>query len=289
MRKLFIECIENGDVDQLQVLLKKDRTLATRKENGDTMLHKAVQNRNIAIISLLLDYGAQHNPNRSGQTPLHLAATYGLVEIMQALLERGATIDEVDDNGESPLYIAVKHAGQMMAYHFSDTETCDRFFNAVNLLLKWGADTNLANKQGETPLLAASWYGNVQLTQLLLCYFADVNKANNKGESPLFAAAARGHLAVVEILLDNQAKINQADKEARTPVYMAQFYGHIVVAELLEEVEVRVSQENSRSIASCADFFSPANSQCPRDSEDDSDSDDFNFSPVAPYSRRHSS
>lgn len=290
MLKLFIRCIQSGDVDQLKLLLKKDRKLATQlNKNRDTMLHIAVQARNIAVIRLLLEYGAQHKANGSGQTPLHLAATYGQIDIMRVLLKEGASVNERDDNGDTPLYIAIDHAGRMIAYHFSDISTCDRFIGAVILLLLNGANTNLANKKGDTPLLAAAWCGNTQLTVFLLQFSAEVNKANKKGESPLFAAAARGHTGVVEILLAHNAKINQTNKQDQTPFDIARVYGHIVVIKLLEET--RMFQKNSPSIALHSDFFrienSPVDSQCPPDSDDDSDCDDLRFSPVSPYPRRH--
>ncbi len=296
MLKALIHCIQNENVEQLQALLEENRALAVGRKHGNTMLHLAVQRRNTAIIQLLLDYEAEQKPNRHGQTPLHLAAIYGHIEIMEMLLEYGAPIDAVDERGDSPLYIAVSHAGQMMAYHGADISTCDKFIKAVFLLVINGANPNLANKDGGTPLLAAAWYGNASLVDFLLQYSAEINQRNKKGESPLFAAAARGHVEVVKTLLKHGAKVDQPNEDGKTPLDIARIYGHIAVVELLEEA--RSLQKNSHSVGLRTHFFkienSPADSLCAKDSEDESDcedesdSEDEDFNPVLRYQRRNS-
>ena len=43
------------------------------------------------------------------ETPLHLAARNGHLEIAQHLLEKGANIDMKDENFATPLLLAAKH------------------------------------------------------------------------------------------------------------------------------------------------------------------------------------
>lgn len=206
---------------------------------------------------------------------------------MEVLLNDGAQINWVNVDGNTPLYILVKNAAQMLAYHHSDVDTCNRYKDAVKVLLCYGPDVNLANKIGETPLLAAAWKGNVELIEWLLQSSARVNQANKQARSPLFAAAAGGHIDAVRVLLEAGANLEQADEDAKTPMDIAAMYGHRAVVALLEKA--KEPRENSCSVAPYAYFSkldkSPVNSICPNDSEN---SEDLSDNLVFHYNRSHS-
>ena len=46
-------------------------------------------------------------PNPKGDYPLHIASMKGDLELMEALLEKGADIDCIDSKGNSVLFLAV--------------------------------------------------------------------------------------------------------------------------------------------------------------------------------------
>lgn len=66
----------------------------------------------------------------------------------------------------------------------------------VNILLEAGADVNMANAHGNTPLFVAAQNGHDVVVITLLQAGADANKANKTGKTPLFFAAIRGTLGV---------------------------------------------------------------------------------------------
>ncbi len=68
--------------------------------------------------------------NKTGWTPLHYAASGGMLAVISLLLENYAYIDATSPNGTTPL---------MMAAHYGSTE-------AVQLLLDEGADPTLKNQ-----------------------------------------------------------------------------------------------------------------------------------------------
>jgi ankyrin repeat protein len=89
----------------------------SKHEMGVTPLHAALFGRRPEMAMLLLNNGA--NPlikrggkgwPRAGWTALHYAAGFGFVSVVELLLERGALIDEIDetdDEGKTPLDVAV--------------------------------------------------------------------------------------------------------------------------------------------------------------------------------------
>ena len=86
----------------------------------------------------------------------------------------------------------------------------------VRLLLEIGADINLANSAGDTPLYVASERGNVEMVRILLEKGADINQAESNGQTPLMIAVGMGHEEVVEALLEYGANLNAKTSEGYT-------------------------------------------------------------------------
>jgi uncharacterized protein len=79
----------------------------------------------------------------------------------------------------------------------------------MNVLLKAGADIKKAEREGETPLMAAARAGSVPAVKLLIDHGADVNARESlQDETALMWATADGHLDVVDTLLKAHADPN---------------------------------------------------------------------------------
>lgn len=75
-------------------------------------------------------------------------------------------------------------------------------------MLRQGADANVANNLGETPLHQAADSGQTALAQLLLDYRGDPNFQQNDGDTPLHHACFRGDPQMVALLLRHGANPN---------------------------------------------------------------------------------
>ena len=94
----------------------------------------------------LLELGADINVrNHKGQTALHCAAKAGFLKVIQLLIEKGATIDAVDNNGETALFEAIR----------STIKSGEKQRAALEALLVKGANPNVKNRKGLTPLQVA--------------------------------------------------------------------------------------------------------------------------------------
>ncbi|CAB0043268.1 unnamed protein product, partial [Trichogramma brassicae] len=120
-------------------------------ETGDSPLHLAARYDHKEVMECLLRSGANPNlANRDKWTPLHTISRYGrYVDTAKRLFEisdevnRPVQINARDEFGQTPLYLAVENASQEM----------------FAVLLRRGANPNLANELGHTPLHIIGWSG----------------------------------------------------------------------------------------------------------------------------------
>jgi uncharacterized protein len=162
--------------------------------------------------------------------PLTLAALGGHLEIAKLLLDAGAPVNPMSNDGSALL---------MGAW--------GRHESIVHLLLQAGANVNLASASGETPLMAAALKGHVAIAKLLLDQGANVNAQTTKGttdffntsppvcgESALHLASAEGIREMVELLLANGASKGVVDHSGQRPMHWAARHHHESLISLLK-------------------------------------------------------
>ena len=94
----------------------------------------------------LLELGADIDVrNYKGKTALHYAAKAGFLKVIRLLIEKGATINALDNNGETALFEAIR----------STIKDSEKQRAAIEALLVKGADPNFKNGKGQTPLQVA--------------------------------------------------------------------------------------------------------------------------------------
>jgi ankyrin repeat protein len=97
-------------------------------------------------VQRLLELGADIDVrNYKGKTALHYAAKAGFLKVINLLIEKGATVDATDQDGETPLFEAIR----------STIKDGEKQLAALEALLVNGANPNLRNQKGLTVLQVA--------------------------------------------------------------------------------------------------------------------------------------
>ncbi|KAF3013684.1 hypothetical protein E8E14_000401 [Neopestalotiopsis sp. 37M] len=145
-------------------------------------------------------------------TALHIACRFADDEIVKILLDEGASINERNRNGDTPLMEACRRR----TYELSTTQ------NVVQLLLESGNDSgiNSANKHQSTALTIACQHSSAEIVEKLLKGGAETDIADDDGDTPLILAARHGTEQMVghilsrcpEKQLGKPRKIDRANK-----------------------------------------------------------------------------
>lgn len=101
------EAAKNGDLKAVQEYLERKKPLDSQDHRGITPLGYAIGANRIAVVKLLLDNRA--NPfavDASGNSGLHYAAGYGRKELVEYLLKVGASVQQSNAQGQTPLAVA---------------------------------------------------------------------------------------------------------------------------------------------------------------------------------------
>ena len=187
-------------------------------------IHDASKAGNLAGVQAELDKGVDVNEVDRGfynLTPLHWALSKGVAEL---LISEGADVNAITLEGSTPLHFAAFNGYKEIA----------------ELLIDNGADVNVINNElAGTPLITAlDWaiqQGKTETADLLRKHGGMTSGELASGMAPLHAAARKGLKEVVELLIANGADVNVKDKVGETPLDFAINKNRTETADLLRE------------------------------------------------------
>lgn len=108
---------------------------------------------------------------------------------------------------------------------------------AAGEIIHHGANVELKNYVGATPLHVAAGHGQLEVAKVLLESDARVNvRDDHLGYTPLHEAAHVGHSALVSLLMDAGANHLQKDKRGKRATDIAMEQGHVAIVNLIESM-----------------------------------------------------
>ena len=251
------QAISKGYLEFAQVLHKLGKSVLFKDEDGNNILHLAMQQTNIEVPKWLLSLNGVKNLinafNHNQKSPLLLAIenkspmasilmdnvvnikkdldltklptiskaiSGGHVGYLQLLHNLGKNVLIKDDDGNNILHLAVKQ----------DNVEVPKWLLSLKGVKSLINDTN---HQSLTPIHEAVKNSNLKAIKLLIKHGAKVNSKNESNVTPLHSAAMKTSTEMVEILIKNGAKINAQDKNGYTPMHCAAMKVQVDIIRLL--------------------------------------------------------
>jgi ankyrin repeat protein len=220
---------------------------------GETILMRAVANRDVDLVRLLLHKGA-HTEAKAGKNslnPLLAASVRGNVEIMKALVDGGADLQTFcttfDGEVRNALHLAIRSrsieavkfllANGLKTYHRRsgsrplNTAGGDRSKPDAPMLLflieQGVGDVSAVDEHGQTALQSiAALYSecSADITEslaVLLDHGTGIDQLSREGQSALHIAVDCGTIQAVSLLLDRGANVALADRDGQTALHKA--------------------------------------------------------------------
>lgn len=156
--------------------------------------------------------------DENGDSALHHAASKGIPNIIQLLIDLGIDVKKQNKSKENALMLAVKtgHA------------------DATAKLLKYSNGVKDNDLEGNTPLILAAMNGDHQIVEMLCEYEGEIDLVNSQGKTALMYSAEYGYPIVVELLLKRGANSSLKSKEGKTAIDYAKDWGHSEIVTLLQ-------------------------------------------------------
>ncbi|XP_041127950.1 ankyrin repeat domain-containing protein 50 [Polyodon spathula] len=189
---------------------------------------------------------------------------------VRVLLENGMSVNQMDPGDGRTLLASAAHAGSTDVVAFllskgADAQIQDHqgqtpvmlaarqgHARVIQCLLEWAQReeavphlVNHADREGWTALRSAAWGGHAEAVRILLEAGAEVDGSDCEGRTALRAAAWGGHEEILCTLLNYGAQVDQPDREGRTPLIAAAYMGHKKTVELLLDHGAQVDVQDS--------------------------------------------
>ncbi|AWC27482.1 MULTISPECIES: ankyrin repeat domain-containing protein [Bacillus cereus group] len=126
----------------------------------------------------------------------------------------------------------------LLSATLGDTETAIK-------LIKDGANINVTGDQGETPIMAATYYNHVETVKALIQAGADIELQDKKQDNPFLYASTEGYVDIVRLTIDAGTNVRETNRSGGTALIPAAERGHVeVVEELLNRTDIDVNDKN---------------------------------------------
>lgn len=204
--------LEAGNTRVLPLLLKNGAKGDLFSGNRN-YLQEAINNNNTALTTALVDYAIANNIDLSSVLPSLEEAIKGKSKELVTLLIDKTNPDpnQLDSKG-NPLIVTAALNGKK---------------DFITMLLLAGADINLTNDKGQTPLMALisqATSNTVTLSDMVTFFIvngADLSLVDLKGENVIFYAVRTGNEPLIKNLIAQGADINARNAKGDSPLFKA--------------------------------------------------------------------
>ena len=176
-----------------------------------TALGTAAQCGSVELAAIMIENGAKVNAvDDQGNTPLHIAVQEGHVGVVKVLLDKGAEVDAKEKGKYADGWTPLMWAVSSVAGSGTDTVQASAYTEIVQLLIEKGANVNAVNKKKETALTIAQDAQN--MLKGIWQSLAPAQRANEFGQE--YPVKINEYDKIINILKSAGAKASAGGKKA---------------------------------------------------------------------------
>ncbi len=207
MRSVPTDRSSRGPLEQLADELRVNPNAANLRMRADwTRLQIAVAYGSAQEVNMLLSHGADPNLRQNaGWTALHYAVARGRLDVAELLIDAKADLNAQNQDGRAPLHVAVGMSPPVPRSSAGAGES------VVDLLLDRGANPDITDAAGFTPLHGAALAHRLDLAKDLLGKRAAVDLRDRDGRTALLCACVVADQQLIELLLAHGANAQAQD------------------------------------------------------------------------------
>jgi ankyrin repeat protein len=219
-----------GDVQTAELLLAAGASVDDLMADGTSALTVAVHSGHTAMAIFLLNRGANPNVIGSGYSAMHAAVLRGDLEVVRALLSKGALVNSRVRNGTTTTRASREYFLTQAVVGATPLLLAAKFLEVdiMRALMARGADARAILDDGSTMLMLAAGTGSqprlfdrreriavlkgtdeplaLEAVRLAIERGADVNAANKAGDTALKAAERMNYPKVAALLMERGAR-----------------------------------------------------------------------------------
>jgi ankyrin repeat protein len=218
--------VYENDVAEVRRLIGAGADVSLANEYGATPMSLAAEVANTEILKQLLDAGADpESPNADGMTALMAVARTGNVEAAKLLIDRGAEVDAREAFGGQTALMwasARRHPRmiELLVSHGAAIDARSAHRDYQRHITAEGRPKSL-DSGGFTPLLYAARENCIACVDVLLANGADIDLADPDGVSPLHLAIMNANWDLAKKLIEAGADVDQWDIFGAAPLFTA--------------------------------------------------------------------
>ncbi|KAK3094738.1 hypothetical protein FSP39_005607 [Pinctada imbricata] len=247
LEKELVDAAKRGDFCMVKELLEfgicpdakeYNKCLFYESKNYTTPLQIAATNGSSDIVNFLIEYGASVNASdRFDVSALHMAAENGNLSCLSQLLEAEANCNIGTKYSKHGSYTAFPHPGGTTPLHLAAS---NNHVDCVTELIWHGADYNAVDEYGRTSLYIAAQKALEQCVHAHLknAIWKDILSlpAKETGDTPLHECVKNGMLTCIHALLNCGSDVNHKNLAGFSPLHMAVRAGQTFSMDILREL-----------------------------------------------------
>ena len=120
--------------------------------------------------------------------------------------------------------------------------------DALELMVQAGLPADLSDHKGNSLLMLACYYQNLDTARMLLDHGATPNSRNDRGQTPLGGVAFKGYADIAELLIGHGADVNADQGGGKAPLIFATLFGRLATRRILKRHGAKLWSSTPKTI-----------------------------------------